>query len=167
LPTGEFDQKIKLKTKSDGSIDYSYYVNLFNNLFEAPGYKFSLNDIKRLIKPDGSGFLDISNLMYNLNFVNGINLRDATLTTDEYDQPALYWNVDDTKIEGLNEFKTALNASAKHIGKFINMFKDEVKHDPVYDYIQELKKMRVIDNPIIDIIKKLGLATNSNVQNIE
>lgn len=91
--------------------------------------------------------------MYNLNFVNGINLRDATLTTDEYDQPALYWNVDDTKIEGLNEFKTALNASAKHIGKFINMFKDEVKHDPVYDYIQELKKMRVIDNPIIDIIK--------------
>lgn len=167
LPTGEFDQKIKLKTRSDGSIDYSYYVNLFNNLFEAPGYKFSLNDIKRLIKPDGSGYLDISNLMYNLNFVNGINLRDATLTTDEYDQPALYWNVDDTKIEGLNEFKTALNASAKHIGKFINMFKDEVKHDPVYDYIQELKKMRVIDNPIIDIIKKLGLATNSNVQNIE
>lgn len=167
LPTGKFDEHIKLKTRSDGSIDYSYYVNLFNNLFVAPEYKFSLNDIKRLIKPDGSGYLDISNLMYNLNFVNGINLRDATLTTDEYDQPALYWNVDDTKIEGLNEFKTALNASAKHIGKFINMFKDEVKHDPVYDYIQELKKMRVIDNPIIDIIKKLGLATNSNVQNIE
>lgn len=167
LPTGEFSEKIKLKTRSDGNVDYSYYVNLFNNLFGAPGYKFSLNDVKRLIKPDGSGILDISNLMYNLNFVNGINLRDAVLTTDEYDQPALYWNADDAKIEGLNEFKTTLNASAKHVGKFINMFKDEVKHDPVYDYIQELKKMRVIDNPIIDIIKKLGLATNSNVQNIE
>lgn len=167
LPTGEFSEKIKLKTRSDGNVDYSYYVNLFNNLFGAPGYKFSLNDVKRLMKPDSSGILDISNLMYNLNFVNGINLRDAVLTTDEYDQPTVYWNVDDAEIEGLNEFKTTLNVSAKHIGKFINMFKDEVKHDPVYDYIQELKKMRVIDNPIIDIIKKLGLATNSNVQNIE
>lgn len=163
-PSGEYNSDIKLKTKSDGNIDYSYYLTLLNELFKIRNHKFTLSDVKRLIKPNASGFLDISNLMYNLNFVNGINLRDAVLDPDTL---GLNWEPSESDIYKLEGFKTTLNASAKHVGKFINMFKDEVKHDPVYDYIQELKKMRVIDNPIIDIIKKLGLATNSNVQNIE
>lgn len=49
----------------------------------------------------------------------------------------------------------------------ISIFANEVRSDPKYGFIKTISETRPVENPIIDIIKKIGLQTNRDVSNVE
>lgn len=150
------NNKIKIRTIGKDP-DIQYYKNIWDTISQSSGL-ISANDIKYMFTPDTSGYLQWDRVDETINYYDGINLLEVIDDYDMFDYVALSDNETYTGL--LDQVKDFVS------NKLSNLF-DNVTSDPVYKYIQDLNTMTPIENPIINIVKKLGLSLSKDTKNVE
>lgn len=120
---------------------------------------------KFLYKDKESGLLSWDTLEWSLNNY-GDDSAVIKFSELEYDEDAGVYGVignlmDSDKISNLK------NKLQDSIDQKFNFFENSVKTDEVFDYITKVKSYKPVENPIIKIIKKLGLSLNRDTKNVE
>lgn len=153
--------------ESNGKIDELQQRNLkhalgddFEDVFKY--IRFVQDPATKLWKVDLDATVDALEEYKTIKIAKYVKNDNGTVKNLEYELEYFFEDIGNS-----SEVASLKQNASNGVDTSFSTFKSGVEMDEVYDYIKTLKEAKPIKNPVIEIVKKLGLGLNRDTKNVE